>query len=170
TAENPAQRSDVRRYFGNLDDAITAYDQGLVTLHTYVWLRYDGAVDANEPEAEALVLSDETVEIPLKGESPVVYSGDVLMAGAPVAGAIATEITGQVLRVTPDAVLMRPAISLEEAGEPESEVTKLYYGSKSNDPLRLVRESADGEMLSQYIRTTPGRIIFNHKIQEAIAQ
>ena len=170
TAENPAQRSDVRRYFGGLEDAITAYDQGLVSLHTYVWLKYVGPVDTDEPEAEPLVMTEETVEIPLKGQKASVYSGDVLMAGSTVAGAIATKTTGQVLRVTAESVVMRQAVPMDEANTGEGDVTKLYYGSKTNDPLRLVRESASGEMLSQYIRTTPGRIIFNHKIQEAIAQ
>ncbi|MDJ1184590.1 DNA-directed RNA polymerase subunit gamma [Roseofilum casamattae] len=34
---------------------------------------------------------------------------------------------------------------------------------------RRIRETADGETLCQYIRTTPGRIIFNKAIQDAIA-
>ena len=34
---------------------------------------------------------------------------------------------------------------------------------------RRVRETADGETICQYIRTTPGRIIFNKAIQDAIA-
>lgn len=33
---------------------------------------------------------------------------------------------------------------------------------------RRVRETADGEQLSQYIRTTPGRIVYNKAIQEAL--
>jgi len=33
---------------------------------------------------------------------------------------------------------------------------------------RRVRETADGEVISQYIRTTPGRIIYNKAIQEAL--
>jgi DNA-directed RNA polymerase subunit beta' len=33
---------------------------------------------------------------------------------------------------------------------------------------RRVRETADGELISQYIRTTPGRIIYNKGIQEAL--
>ncbi len=33
---------------------------------------------------------------------------------------------------------------------------------------RKVRESADGEVLCQYIRTTPGRIIYNKAIQDAL--
>lgn len=33
---------------------------------------------------------------------------------------------------------------------------------------RRVRETASGELLSQYIRTTPGRIVYNNAIQEAL--
>jgi DNA-directed RNA polymerase subunit beta' len=33
---------------------------------------------------------------------------------------------------------------------------------------RKVRETADGEMISQFIRTTPGRIIYNKTIQDAL--
>ncbi len=170
TAENPTQRSDVRRYFGNMEDAMTAYDQGLVNLHTYVWLRYEGEVDANESEAEPLVITEETVEVPLKGASPTVYAGDVLMAGASLAESVTTEVSGQVLRVTAEAVVIRQAIALEDADVGDGEVTRLYFGAKTNNPLRMVRENGAGEVISQYIRTTPGRIIFNHQIQEAIVQ
>jgi len=40
-------------------------------------------------------------------------------------------------------------------------VTKVYKN-------RRVRETADGELISQYIRTTPGRIIYNKAIQDAL--
>jgi DNA-directed RNA polymerase subunit beta' len=40
-------------------------------------------------------------------------------------------------------------------------VTKLYRE-------RRVRETADGELLSQYVRTTPGRIVYNKAIQDAL--
>ncbi len=40
-------------------------------------------------------------------------------------------------------------------------VTKLYRE-------RRVRETADGTLISQYIRTTPGRIIYNKAIQEVL--
>ncbi|MFN4280045.1 DNA-directed RNA polymerase subunit gamma [Thermosynechococcus sp.] len=36
-------------------------------------------------------------------------------------------------------------------------------------PLRRVKEDANGQLISQYIRTTPGRIIYNQTIQEALA-
>lgn len=41
-------------------------------------------------------------------------------------------------------------------------VTKLY-------PSRRVRQDAEGELIAQYIRTTPGRIIYNKTIQDSLA-
>ncbi|AFY76203.1 MAG: DNA-directed RNA polymerase subunit gamma [Hydrococcus sp. C42_A2020_068] len=60
-----------------------------------------------------------------------------------------------------------------ETEEPDTEVLKI---EKLDDGSvikhyreRKVRESADGQMLSQFIRTTPGRIIYNKTIQDALA-
>lgn len=57
----------------------------------------------------------------------------------------------------------------EPEGEPvevltaeDGSVTQVYQ-------YRRVRHDASGELLSQYVLTTPGRIIFNKTIQEAIA-
>ncbi|EGJ32261.1 MULTISPECIES: DNA-directed RNA polymerase subunit gamma [Moorena] len=50
---------------------------------------------------------------------------------------------------------------ISEESSPDGMVTKLYKN-------RRVRETADGELISQYIRTTAGRIIYNKTIQEAL--
>ena len=50
-------------------------------------------------------------------------------------------------------------ISSEKLGD--GTVTKHYRE-------RRVRETADGAIISQYIRTTPGRIIYNKAIQETL--
>ncbi|PLZ26716.1 DNA-directed RNA polymerase subunit gamma, partial [Fischerella thermalis WC542] len=44
----------------------------------------------------------------------------------------------------------------------DGSVTKLYK-------YRRVREDAQGNLISQYIYTTPGRVIYNKAIQEALA-
>jgi DNA-directed RNA polymerase subunit beta' len=51
---------------------------------------------------------------------------------------------------------------IEENKNEDGTVTKVYK-------YRRVREDADGNLLSQYIRTTPGRVIYNNAIQEALA-
>ena len=52
TAENPQAKKGENKRFGNMDDAIKAFEQGLVDLHTYVWLRYEGEVETLEPDNE----------------------------------------------------------------------------------------------------------------------
>ncbi|OKH19229.1 DNA-directed RNA polymerase subunit gamma [[Limnothrix rosea] IAM M-220] len=103
TADNPSAQRGAGRYFGNMEDAVRAYETGDVDLHAYVWLRYLGDVDTSE--ADDKVLESETHE--------------------------------------------------------DGSVSKIYRERK-------VRESADGELLSQYIKTTPGRIIYNKTIQDAL--
>ncbi len=104
TAENPALESEEGRYFSGLDDAVKAYEQGILNIHAKVWVRYGGEVDTKEPD-------DKVVR--------------------------------------------------EEIKEDGSKVK--YYRE------RFVRESAEGKQLAQYIRTTPGRIIYNLAIQSAIS-
>ena len=103
TAEDPKATKGAGRRFGNLDDAIKAYEQGHVDLHAHVWLRYEGEVVTEEPDVE--VLESETL-------------GDG---------------------------------------------SKIEYYRQ-----RLIRRSAEGEQLSQYIDTTIGRIIYNKTVQEAL--
>lgn len=103
TAENPGRQKGAGRYFADLDDAIMAYEQQQVDLHTYVWVRFDGPVDDGEDEVE-------------------------------------------------------PKIETSADGT----VTQTY-------PSRRIRKDADGNLISQYIRTTPGRIIYNKTIQDSLA-
>ncbi|MEO1465611.1 MAG: DNA-directed RNA polymerase subunit gamma, partial [Cyanobacteria bacterium J06633_1] len=58
TAEDPkAVRGEGRR-FGNLDDAIKAYEQGQIDLHARVWLRYEGEVVTEQPDTEIVETED----------------------------------------------------------------------------------------------------------------
>jgi DNA-directed RNA polymerase subunit beta' len=86
-----------------MDDAIMAYEQATVELHSKVWLRFDGQVDTLEPDRE-----------PVKVEKMS-----------------------------------------------DGTVTKHYKE-------RRVREDASGNLISQFIRTTPGRIIYNKAIHDAL--
>ncbi|MCG5061435.1 MAG: DNA-directed RNA polymerase subunit gamma [Limnoraphis sp. WC205] len=47
-------------------------------------------------------------------------------------------------------------------------VTRIYVGEKTGQLTRRVREDKDGHILSQYVRTTPGRIIFNKTVQDVL--
>lgn len=53
-------------------------------------------------------------------------------------------------------------VPISENKNSDGTVTKMYK-------FRRVREDADGNVLSQYVRTTPGRVIYNKAIQEALA-
>ncbi|GAP95704.1 DNA-directed RNA polymerase gamma subunit [Leptolyngbya sp. NIES-2104] len=101
TADNPDASQVEGRYFSSLDDAITAYEQQQVDLHSYVWVRFDGEVEGG--------------------------LGDLI-----------------------------------EQQEVEGIVTKLYESARR-------REDADGRLISQYIKTTPGRIIYNKTVIDALA-
>ncbi len=102
TAENPKLPDYRDRYYANFQDVVMAYEQGILPLHAFVWVRYDGLVE-----------DDDTSE---------------------------------------------PTVTTYEDGS-----RLLVY------PLRRVREDANGQLISQYICTTPGRIIYNQTIQEALA-
>lgn len=103
TAENPQATKGTGLYFASFDDAIMAYEQQQVDLHSYVWVRFDGEVETDKPDTE-----------PLKKE---------------------THTDG---------------------------TRTLHY------KFRRVREDESGNLISQYIRTTPGRVIYNSTIQEAL--
>jgi DNA-directed RNA polymerase subunit beta' len=101
TADNPGATKGEGRYFANMEDAILAFEQGLVDLHARVWLRFDGPVESDQPEV------------------------------------------------------------LEQEEEANGIITRIY-----ND--RRVRLDQDGSLISQYIKTTTGRIIYNKAVLEAI--
>jgi DNA-directed RNA polymerase subunit beta' len=60
TADNPYQQKGAGRYFANMDDALIAYEQGILDLHAYIWLRYDGEVETTESDDQ--VQKVETLE------------------------------------------------------------------------------------------------------------
>lgn len=60
TAENPNATQGAGRYFSNLDDALKAYEHGLLDLHASVWLRQDGPVMTDKPDTEVLKVEEMT--------------------------------------------------------------------------------------------------------------
>jgi DNA-directed RNA polymerase subunit beta' len=104
TAENPNATKGEGRYFASLDDAIMAFEQGLVDLHAQVWLRFDGQVESDKPSSTVA----------------------------------------------------------ERTEAEDGTVTEVYSD-------RRIRLDAQGNLISQYIKTTPGRIIYNKAVLEAIA-
>jgi DNA-directed RNA polymerase subunit beta' len=103
TARDPKLEERRDRFFSDLDDVIMAFEQGDLKLHTFVWVRYSGLMESDDPEKEPLEVKDH---------------GD-------------------------------------------GTITRIYK-------YRRVRETSDGQVLSQYIFTTPGRIIYNKTVAETL--
>jgi DNA-directed RNA polymerase subunit beta' len=103
TVENPNATLGAGKYFSNMEDVIIAYDQKKVDIHSYIWLRFDGQIEADASDAEVL----------------------------------------------------------EEEQGADGSVTRLYK-------YRRIRLDANGNQISQYIKTTAGRIIYNKAIQESL--
>ncbi|MFN9174117.1 MAG: DNA-directed RNA polymerase subunit gamma [Synechocystis sp.] len=61
-----------------------------------------------------------------------------------------------------DVVTEKPDTEVVKTEELEDGTVMKYYRE------RKIRETADGEMIAQYIRTTPGRIIYNKTIEDAL--
>jgi DNA-directed RNA polymerase subunit beta' len=104
TAENPGATKGVGKFFYSLDDVIMAYQQDQIDLHAYIYVRFDGEIESDQPDTEPL-----------------------------------------------------------EVTENDDGTRTLLY------KFRRVRQDAKGNVLSQYIYTTPGRVIYNNAIQEALA-
>ncbi len=107
TAENPKVQQDDRHMeqtFGSLVDAITAFEQGVVHLHSYLWVR---------------LAPDDTIDCG--------FDDDLIK---------------------------------EETMEDGSRWEHRTFSRRRLD--------ADGNVLSQYVRTTAGRVIYNQAIREVL--
>jgi len=180
TVENPkCKHEPLNRFFPTFDDAMVAYERREVALHSPIWVRFDGEVEFEEDETPPLVMGSEVVTLALTGE-PLVQAGEIVVPGRLLAAGQPAAHAGQVGRVRfteeERTVLLRVARPLDEVdwealwqGEAIASVSKLTLGKKSGQPLRLQRCDREGQPLLQYILTTPGRVIFNHTIHQALA-
>ncbi len=110
TADNPKPQKGEGRYFIDFDDVLMAYHQQEVSLHAYVWVRYDGEVEVGGSEVLSEVITN-----------------------------------------------------------PDGSVERRFADAKTGKLLRRRRETASGELIAQYIHTTPGRVLFNQTVFNALA-
>jgi DNA-directed RNA polymerase subunit beta' len=103
TVENPKATLGAGKYFSSMEDVIIAYEQKQVDIHSYIWLRFDGKVEADDSDSEIL----------------------------------------------------------QEDQGADGSVTRLYK-------FLRIRVDANGNQISQYVKTTAGRIIYNKAIQESL--
>ena len=50
TANNPSLQTNNGQYFSNFKDALLAYQQSQINLHTFIWVRYDGQLEDEEKQ------------------------------------------------------------------------------------------------------------------------
>ena len=96
TANNPSQQTKSNYYFADFEDVILAYQQGEISLHTFVWVRYKDYVD-------------------------------------------------------------QPAF--------ENSQTQVQDNVYHISPYSRTKKTVDGQLLSNFIRTTPGRILLNESFR-----
>tara|TARA_B110001452_G_scaffold113919_1_gene94494 strand:- start:26648 stop:28489 length:1842 start_codon:yes stop_codon:yes gene_type:complete len=77
TANNPTQQTLHDQYFYNFDDVITAYHQSVISLHTFVWVRYTDTIDAELDKSQFVVK---------KFENQIMYLSDELQIKTDVEG------------------------------------------------------------------------------------
>nr|QCI05322.1 RNA polymerase b'-subunit [Compsothamnion thuyoides] len=54
TTNNPSSLEGQGHYFSSLDDAVMAYENNKIDLHTFIWVRFHGLVDSNEHDNSVL--------------------------------------------------------------------------------------------------------------------
>jgi DNA-directed RNA polymerase subunit beta' len=100
TAENLSQQTEYLHYFSNLEDVLLAYTQNKISLHSYVWIRFNESI------------------------------------------------------------------------EDDSELLKIYSSSDGNQfkiySSRILKEDSEGSFLVQYMLSTPGRVLFNKVVSDAL--
>lgn len=102
TVNNPKNQKGAGQYFASLEDVLLAYQQNLISLHAYIWVRFYGYV---------------------------------------------SDITNH------NTLLSKKCF--------RGFTTHFYIN-------RIIRKDHDNNLIVQYIRTTPGRILFNKVIQESL--
>ena len=153
TAENHKRQGGKELYFANLDDVVLAYEQSQIELHTYVYLRLgvDVEVETDRPEEmppDLQQISDDVVLKTYWMSSDSKILPDTL-------GELKSEQTLEDGEVVKSYHLYR--IHYSQQGD----VKKVYIKS------RQVRE-INGVAITQFVVTTPGRIILNQTIQSVL--
>ena len=153
TAENHKLQGGKELYFANPDDVVLAYQQGQIELHTYVYLRLapEVEVETDKPEEMPPDMQQVSDELVVKTYWMPLDSNilpDTL-------GNLKSEQTLENGEVVKAYHLYKIHYSQE------GKIDKVYIKS------RQVRQS-NGIMTTQFVVTTPGRIILNQTIQSVL--
>ena len=64
TANNPSQQKKHEPYFSDFEDAILAYQQAQINLHTFIWVRFNGKIEDEDNQSfKKIVTENYTVQI-----------------------------------------------------------------------------------------------------------
>lgn len=152
TANNPASQEEAGRYFASMNDVEIAYQQKTLNLHTLIWVRVDPEMEVETDEAEL---------------PPVVTKQsdgtEVSMYWMPLSPNLLPQ-TKEVPRTTalPDGTTELVTSLCRTIVDEADRAIAAYIKS------RQVR-SRQGKPISQYILTTPGRVILNQAIARVLA-
>jgi DNA-directed RNA polymerase subunit beta' len=153
TAENHKLQGGKELYFANPDDVVLAYQQGQIELHTYVYLRL-------APEVE--VETDKPEEMP----PDIQQVSDELVVKTywmPLDSNILPDTLGNLKseQTLENGEVVKAYHLYKIHYSQEGKIDKVYIKS------RQVRQS-NGIMTTQFVVTTPGRIILNQTIQSVL--
>ena len=63
TANNPSEQSSKNYYFSSFEDTLMAYQQKQISLHTFVWVKFDGVVDQPPSNSFEHVIGQTSISI-----------------------------------------------------------------------------------------------------------
>lgn len=61
TTHNPSQQKKQAYYFASLEDALLAYECKKISLHSYIWVRFNGEVDDENIKTKTSLLEDNSI-------------------------------------------------------------------------------------------------------------
>jgi DNA-directed RNA polymerase subunit beta' len=142
----------------------------------------------SQAEARLLMLASNNILSPATGKPIITPSQDMVLGAyyLTAENPNATKGAGQYFASLDDAIMAYDQGQIElhayiyvrfdgevETGEPDHEPQEITENPDGSRTLiykfRRVREDGQGNLISQYIRTTAGRAIYNKAIQEALA-
>ncbi|MCL2933719.1 MAG: DNA-directed RNA polymerase subunit gamma, partial [Trichodesmium sp. MAG_R03] len=153
TAENHKVQGAKELYFANLDDVVLAYQQNQIDLHTYVYVRLapDVEIETDKPEEMTPDIQQISDELVVKTYWMALDS-----------------------KILPDTLGELKSEQILENGEVVKtyHLYRIYYSQegeikKIDIKSRQVREN-NGVVTTQFVVTTPGRIIINQTIQSVL--
>lgn len=152
TTENQKKKLHHSYYFSHLPQALMAYDQNLLSLHTYIWVRMEGDIDTNSRYEQPV-----EIRVGSNGCISNIYKK--------------YQSKKMVLNKNKNHLSINDS-QISENGLLENEFYEMLNNIPSNrmqkfEPNEIMNET-NKQVLVQYVRTTPGRLLFNKIIHDCL--